>query len=163
MDLEGKEVSSGVGELWCRGACVMGGYYKDEAKTAQVMKDGWIHTGDLVRRDDQWNMFFFDRSKDMLKTGGMNVSSFEVQDAIYKNPKVLDVAVIGTPDPYWSEIVTAFVVLRKGETISEKELITFCKDMLAPYKVPKKVLFVNDLPRDSQGKILKRVLREQIK
>lgn len=162
VDQDGKEVTSGVGELWCRGASVMLGYYKDEKNTAEVMEEGWIHTGDLVRRDENWNMFFFDRSKDMLKTGGMNVSSFEVQDAIYKSPKVMDCAVIGTPDPYWSEIVTAFVVLKKGEELTEQELISFCKEQLTAYKVPKKVLFVNDLPRDSQGKILKRILREQI-
>lgn len=157
---DGAEIEEGVGELLCRGACVMVGYYKDPGKTEEVMRDGWIHTGDIVRRDKEWNMFFFDRSKDVIKTGGMNVSSFEIQDAIYKNPKVLDVAVIGLPDQYWSEIVAAFVVPKEGEDITEEEIIASCKENLTGYKVPKKVLFVKDLPRDSQGKILKRKLRE---
>lgn len=160
VDGDGNETTSGVGELCCRGACVMTGYYKNEEKTSEVMRNGWIHTGDLVRVNERGDLFFFDRIKDVIKTGGMNVSSFEVQDAIHHHPKVLEVAVIGLKDPLWSEKVTAFIVPRKEIDIDEKEIIVFCKSKLASYKVPKQVVFVEGLPRDRQGKLLKRKLRD---
>jgi len=154
------EITSGVGEMICRSPSVMLGYYKDEEKTAHTMRKGWVHTGDLARVDEKGNLFFFDRKKDVIKTGGLNVSSYEVQDMIYKHPKVAEVAVIGIQDPYWSERVTAFIVPIKGQTIEESEIIQLCKSNLAGYKVPKQVVFVEELPKDSQGKILKRELRK---
>ena len=137
----------------------MFGYYKDEEKTLNNFKNGWVHTGDLVRIDEDGNLFFFDRKKDVVKTGGLNVSSYEVQDVIYKHPKVAEVAVIGLPDQFWSEIVTAVVVPKKGEELGEGDILQLCKDSMAGYKVPKRVIFVEELPKDTQGKILKRELR----
>jgi acyl-CoA synthetase (AMP-forming)/AMP-acid ligase II len=160
IDGEGKEIRSGVGELCCRGASVMMGYFKDEAKTSETMNGGWIHTGDQVRINEDGHMFFFDRKKDVIKTGGMNVSSFEVQDAINQHPAVLEVAVIGLKDEFWSERVTAFVITQDEAEVSEEDIKLYCKSKLAPYKVPKQVVFVKDFPRDNQGKLLKRELRD---
>jgi acyl-CoA synthetase (AMP-forming)/AMP-acid ligase II len=148
------------GELVCRSPSVMLGYFKDGEKTRSTVKDGWLHTGDLVRTDADGNLFFRDRKKDMIKTGGLNVSSVEVERTIYEFPGIQEVAVVGIPDPYWSEAVTAFVVTKPGEGARETELLEFCKSRLAPFKVPKTFRFVDSLPKDSQGKILKRELRK---
>lgn len=161
IDDDENEVVSGVGELICRGPSVMLGYYKDDEKTANTVRNGWVHTGDIVRIDKDRNLFFYDRKKDVIKTGGLNVSSYEVQDEICKNPNVAEVAVIGLPDPYWIEKVTAFIVTKAGTVVKEEEILQLCKDNLAGYKVPKSVIFVNELPKDGQGKILKRVLRQK--
>lgn len=146
------------GELWCRSPSAMVGYYKDEERTAEVFADGWVHTGDIVKRDDDGNLFFYDRLKDMIKTGGMNVSSQEVERAIYAVQGVAQVAVVGVPDDYWSEAVNAFVV---GEAEPDA-IIAHCKEHLAGFKVPKAVHIVDELPRDSQGKLLKRELRKTV-
>jgi fatty-acyl-CoA synthase len=152
-----------VGELVARGPAIMRGYYKEEDKTATTFRSGWHHTGDLVRMDEEGFIYFVDRAKDIIKTGGENVSSQEVEAFLYKHPKVADAAVIGMPDPVWSEAVTAIIVPRPGETLSEKEIIDFCKQSLAAYKVPKNILFVEALPRSPSGKILKNVLRKECK
>ena len=159
VDDEGNDVEEG--ELIARSPSVMAGYYKDPEKTASVVRDGWLHTGDLVRRDDEWNLFFVDRKKDMIKTGGMNVSSVEVERAIYGFEGVLQVAVVGLPDEYWSEAVIAFVVPQPGAELDPQAIISDCKESIAGFKVPKRVEIVEDLPKDTQGKILKRELRRQ--
>jgi acyl-CoA synthetase (AMP-forming)/AMP-acid ligase II len=107
------------------------------------------------------DLFFMDRKKDLIKTGGMNVSSVEVERVLYQHPAVLEVAVVGIDDDYWSQRVTAFVVVRQGETAESEQIRAFCKDQLAGYKVPKDVKLVQSLPKDTQGKILKRELRRQ--
>ncbi|MFC0314802.1 class I adenylate-forming enzyme family protein [Gordonia phosphorivorans] len=147
------------GELLCRTPSTMLGYYKDPVKTAETVKDGWVHTGDIVRRDAEGNMFFLDRSKDMIKTGGYNVSSQEVERALQTHPGVARAAVVGLPDEYWSEAVTGFVVAAADSDISGDELRDHCKTTLAGYKVPKRILIVTELPTDPQGKLLKRELR----
>lgn len=163
VDDNGKDVQpDGVGELICRSPSTMLGYYKDPERTEAVFQDGWVHTGDLVRIDERGNLFFFDRKKDMIKTGGINVSSFEVEDILYKHPSVAEVAVVGLQDPYWSEIIVAAIVPRVGTEIQEEEIRKFCGERMAPYKVPKKVFVVPQLPRDAQGKMLKRELRKQL-
>jgi acyl-CoA synthetase (AMP-forming)/AMP-acid ligase II len=124
-----------------------------------VLRNGWLHTGDLVRIDDEGNLFFVDRRKDVIKTGGMNVSSVEVERVLYTHDDVMEVAVVGLADDYWSQAVTAFVVPRPGAEIDAAALIAFCKQTLAGYKVPKAVRQVEALPKDTQGKILKRELR----
>jgi len=154
-------VDAAEGELICRSPSVMLGYLKDPEKTAETVKGGWLHTGDLVRIDDDGNLFFFDRKKDMIKTGGMNVSSVDVERVVYQFPGVLEVAVVGAPDPYWSEAVTACVVVKPGQTIDSDKVIAFCKEHLASFKVPKAVHVIDALPKDTQGKILKRELRKQ--
>ena len=154
-------VDAAEGELICRSPSVMLGYLKDPEKTAETVKGGWLHTGDLVRIDEDGNLFFFDRKKDMIKTGGMNVSSVDVERVVYQFPGVLEVAVVGAPDPYWSEAVTACVVVKPGQTIDAEKVIAFCKEHLASFKVPKAVHVIDALPKDTQGKILKRELRKQ--
>ena len=135
------------------------GYHKNPERTAEVVRDGWLHTGDLVRIDGEGNLYFRDRQKDMIKSGGMNVSSVEVERALYAHPSVLEVAVVGVADDYWSQVVTAFVVARPGAVADPEALRAHCKEQLAPYKVPKHVHVVDALPKDTQGKILKRELR----
>jgi acyl-CoA synthetase (AMP-forming)/AMP-acid ligase II len=158
VDEEGEDAE--VGELICRSPSAMVGYYKDAQKTKEVFQDGWLHTGDLVRIDTEGNLFFFDRRKDMIKTGGMNVSSQEVERVLYSFPGLLQVAVVGVADEYWSEAVTAFVVPNEDVTIDPDEVIQHCKSEMAGYKVPKAVHVVEELPKDTQGKILKRELRK---
>ncbi|GGF98623.1 acyl-CoA synthetase [Rhodococcoides trifolii] len=157
VDPDGNEAE--IGELLCRTPSVMLGYFRDEARTAEVFRDGWVHTGDMVRLDSDGNMFFYDRMKDMIKSGGMNVSSQEVERAIHAHPDVLRAAVVGMPDPYWSEAVTAFVIPRDGVTADPESIIEHCRSALASYKAPKTVHIVSELPVDAQGKILKRELR----
>jgi fatty-acyl-CoA synthase len=161
VDHNDNEVPTGTeGELVARGPAVMLGYYKDEEKTAQTFRNGWHHTGDLVRMDEEGFVYFVDRIKDVIKTGGENVASQEVETMLFKCPGVIDAAVIGLPHEYWSEIVTAVVVPAPGQEISEESVIKFCKQNLAGYKVPKKVIIVKELPRNPSGKIIKKKLRD---
>ncbi len=158
VDPDGQDTE--LGELWCRSPSVMLGYYKDPERTAAVFDGGWVHTGDMVRTDGDGNLFFHDRIKDMIKTGGMNVSSQEVERALHTHPGVLRAAVVGLQDDYWSEAVTAFLIPRPGVTLEPDQVITFCRSQLAAYKTPKAVHVVDALPVDAQGKILKRELRQ---
>jgi acyl-CoA synthetase (AMP-forming)/AMP-acid ligase II len=135
------------------------GYYKDNARTAEVFRDGWLHTNDLVRIDADGNLFFYDRAKDVIKTGGMNVSSQEVERILYQHPAVFMAAVVGLPDEKWGEAVSAFVVAKPGAVVDPDTLIAHCREQMAAYKLPKAVHLVEALPRDTQGKILKRELR----
>lgn len=157
VDADGNDAESG--ELLCRTPSVMSGYYKDPEKTAVVLEGGWVHTGDIVRRDAEGNLFFLDRNKDMIKTGGYNVSSQEVERALQSHPGVARAAVVGLPHEYWSEVVTGFVIAVEGSDVAEAELQEHCKSMIAGYKVPKEIIIVDELPVDPQGKLLKRELR----
>lgn len=148
-----------AGEAWCRSPSVMLGYYKDPEKTAETFAHGWLHTGDIMRRDADGNLYFLDRRKDIIKSGGYNVSSQEVEKVIYGHPDIAQVAVVGLPHEYWSEAVTAFVVPRPGHGLTEEALVAFCQERLVNYKVPKAVRLIDALPVDGQGKILKRELR----
>ena len=157
VDENGRDTE--VGELICRSPAIMDGYYKAPDLTAEVIRDGWLYTGDIVRIDDDSNIFFYDRRKDMIKTGGMNVSSLEVESIIRKHPGVREVAVVGMPDPEWSEAVTAFVVLEAGTDLDEDSILDTCRTHLAPYKIPKHIRAIAELPHDRQGKVVKRELR----
>ncbi|MGV0833986.1 class I adenylate-forming enzyme family protein [Mycolicibacterium thermoresistibile] len=157
VDADGNDAE--VGELICRSPSVMLGYLDDPERTAETLRGGWLRTGDMVRIDADGNLFFQDRLKDMIKSGGMNISSQEVERVAHSHPAVLRAAVVGMPDEYWSEAVTAFVVPKDGQSVTSDELIAHCKETLAPYKVPKAVHIVDDLPVDPQGKVLKRELR----
>ena len=148
-----------LGELICRSPSVMLGYHRDPERTAAVLGSGWLHTGDIVRADAEGNLFFHDRRTDVIKTGGMNVSSQEVERVLHAHPEVLRAAVVGRPDPYWSEAVTAFVIPRPGAEPDPDAVVAFCRERLAGFKVPKAVHLVTELPVDAQGKILKRELR----
>ena len=126
-----------MGELICRGPNVMKGYYKDQKATREVLKKGWLHTGDLARMDEEGFVYIVDRKKDLIVSGGENIYPREIEELLYHHPKIQDVAVIGVPDRLWGESVKAIVVLKKGETMEEKEVIEYCKNHLASYKKPK--------------------------
>ncbi|MCX7982044.1 MAG: acyl-CoA synthetase [Syntrophales bacterium] len=164
MGDDGKFVPVGeVGEIVHRSGHVMTGYLKDPEKTEEAFAFGWFHSGDLGRFDEDGYLYVVDRKKDMIKTGGENVASREVEEVIYQHPAVAEVAVIGLPDPKWIEMVTAVVVLKTGMNIMEKELIEFCRERLAGFKCPKKIIFLDQLPKNPSGKILKRELKETLR
>ena len=157
-----KEVAPGTtGELVIRGPGVMKGYWKKEKLTDTTLAGGWLHTGDLGSMDDKGNIYYVDRKKDMIKTGGENVSSQEVEGVLTKHPKVMQAAVIGVPDAKWIEAVSAFIVPKPGMDITEDEIVAFCKDKMAGFKVPKHIVIRQSLPTSATGKILKRVIRDE--
>ncbi len=160
VDPDGREVPRGeVGEVVVRGDNVMLGYWNRPAETAVAVSDGWMHTGDGGRMDDNGYVFIVDRIKDMIITGGENVYSAEVENALAKHPAVAAVAVIGLPDPDWGERVHAVVVLLPGQKATEEQLRAHCKTLIAGYKSPRSVDFVDSMPMSGAGKILKRELR----
>jgi acyl-CoA synthetase (AMP-forming)/AMP-acid ligase II len=150
-----------VGELTVKGDSVMKGYWKRPEATADVLKNGRLHTGDLATVDEDGFIYIVDRKKDMIISGGLNIYPREVEDVLFAHPGVLEAAVIGVPDPEWGESVKALVVLKPGATCTEEELISHCKENLASYKKPRSVEFVDTLPRNPSGKVLKRTLREK--
>ena len=158
IDEEGEPAE--VGELLCRGPAVMSGYYKDEDQTAATIVDGWLKTGDIVGIDEDSNIFFFDRKKDVIKTGGMNVSSLEVENVLKSHPDVQDAAVVGISDEYWAEAVTAFVVPVSPDVFDREGVLDMCRKEMTAYKVPKSIVVLDELPTDGQGKVVKRKLRE---
>lgn len=164
-DLLGNPISNpGLpGEICGRGPHAMIMYFKDPEKTEEAMKGGWFHSGDVGVMDADRYISVVDRKKDMIKTGGENVSTREVEEAIYLDKRVEEVAVVGVSHPKWVEAVTALVVPRKGEHIEEKDLLDLCKEHLAPFKVPKKIIFLDALPKTPTGKILKREMRTTYK
>jgi len=147
------------GEICVRGDLVMPGYWNDPGASANTLKGGWLHTGDVGYLDEEDYLFITDRKKDMIISGGANIYPREVEEVIANHTAVAEVAVIGVPDEEWGESVKAFVVLRAGKTAEADEIIEFCKDHIASYKKPKFVEFVADLPKNPTGKILKRELR----
>jgi acyl-CoA synthetase (AMP-forming)/AMP-acid ligase II len=163
VDEEDRDVApGGIGELLVRGPNVFAGYYKMEDATAEVLRGGWLHTGDLVRRDGDGCLFFVERRKDMIKSGGENVYALEVEMALVKsNPELADVAVIGVPDAKWGERVVAYVVLKPGVCLSEEQVLVRSRPNLAGYKLPKNIYFVEEMPRSSSGKVKKFILRER--
>ncbi|WP_268744917.1 AMP-binding protein [Candidatus Acidianus copahuensis] len=151
-----------IGEIVIRGPQIMVGYYKNSEATEKAFMYDWFHSGDMGIRDDESYLQFIDRKKDMIKSGGENVSALEVEEIIYKHPAVKEVAVVGLPDPKWIEVVTAVVVLKdefKGKVV-EEDIIKFCKQYLSSFKVPKRVIFLNTLPKNPTGKIMKNELKK---
>lgn len=160
VDDDDNEVPRGeVGEIVHRTAHAMLGYLHDEEKTAEAFRNGWFHSGDLGVMDEEGYITVVDRKKDMIKTGGINVSSREVEEFIYTLPGVSEVAVIGLADPYWIEAVTAIVVAKAGVTLDENDMLSKCKAQLSTFKAPKRIIITDNLPRNPSGKILKRELR----
>ncbi|TAI64401.1 acyl-CoA synthetase [Bradyrhizobium sp. Leo170] len=150
-----------IGEVMFRGNIVMKGYLKNEKATREAFAGGWFHTGDLGVLDQHGYVIIKDRSKDIIISGGENVSSVEVEDILYKHPAVLFAAVVAKPDPKWGEVPCAFVELKEGATATEAEIIAFCRDQMSGFKTPKAVVF-GPIPKTSTGKIQKFMLRDQV-
>ncbi len=161
VDENGNEVPDGErGEVVYRSPQLCSGYWNKPEATEEAFRGGWFHSGDLVIRDSEGFLEVVDRIKDVINTGGVLVASREVEDAIYEDERVAEVAVIGTPDPKWIEAVTAVIVLKDGAEATETEIIDGTRTHLAPFKVPKRIVFVDELPRNQSGKLLKRELRQ---
>ncbi len=150
-----------TGEILMKGPTVAKGYYEDEKRTKTTFVNGWVRTGDLARKDEDGFVYFVDRKKDVIRTGGENVASVEVEREILTHKSIAEAAVVGLPHPYWLEAVTAFVSPKKEHVIDGEEIIGYLKSRLANYKVPKKVIVVEGLPHNASGKILKKELREK--
>jgi acyl-CoA synthetase (AMP-forming)/AMP-acid ligase II len=159
-DEKGHPVAAGQrGEIVLRGPKVFKGYWRDAEATLRAFAGGWFHTGDIGVLDDDGYLFIVDRLKDMIVSGGENIAGSEVERVLYENDAVLEAAVVGRPDERWGEVPVAFVVLRTGHSATAEELIAHCAGQLAKYKVPKDVTFLDALPRNPSGKVLKRDLR----
>ncbi len=152
-------VPGAIGEIVHRSPHLLQGYYEDPGRTATAFEGEWFHSGDLATVDDEGYITVVDRKKDMIKTGGENVASREVEETIYGVESVSEVAVVGVPHPYWIEAVVAVVVRRADQTLTEAEVIAHCQAHLAGFKVPKRVVFLDALPKNPSGKVLKRELR----
>jgi fatty-acyl-CoA synthase len=164
VDAHGKDVphdGTTVGEIVARGDGVMMGYWKQPQASAEVLRDGWLHTGDLATIDEHGYLLIVDRKKDIIVSGGENISSLEVEKALSAHPDVYEVAVIPVPDAKWGETPKAVVVLKPGATATAQQLLDFCASRIAHYKCPKSVEFLPALPKTGTGKILKRELREK--
>jgi acyl-CoA synthetase (AMP-forming)/AMP-acid ligase II len=162
VDTKGNEVGVGdPGELLVKGPSVIGGYYKRDDETKETFIDGWLHTGDIVSKDKDGFLYFVDRRKDMIKTGGENVFAKEVEDAILTHPKVQEVAVFGLPDEKWGEKIHAAVVLHPEKDATEDELLAYAKEKLPGYKRPKVIYFLDALPRNPSGKVLKYQMKDE--
>ncbi|MED1785089.1 long-chain-fatty-acid--CoA ligase [Brevibacillus fortis] len=163
VNADGQSTKPGeVGEFIVKGPTVMKEYYNNPQATAETICDGWLYTGDLAVRDEENYVKLVDRKKDMIISGGENVYSVDVENVLGMHPSIAEVAVIGTPDPTWGELVTAVVVAKAGEIVNEQAIIDYAKQHVAGYKVPRKVIFVESLPRNASGKLLKYQLREKI-
>jgi long-chain acyl-CoA synthetase len=162
LDEQGDDVEDGdPGEIAVRGPNVFQGYWHDDEATAEAVRDGWFHTGDVAYEDEEGYLFLVDRKKDLIIVSGFNVYPREVEDALYRHPKVAEAAVVGVPHPYTGEAVKAVVVLKPGQSATEEEIIEFCKRSIARFKCPQVVEFVDKLPHTDTGKILRRRLREE--
>jgi len=149
------------GELIIQGPQVMKGYWNKPEETAQTLRDGWLYTGDIASIDEEGYFKIVDRKKDMIIAGGFNIYPRDVEEVLYEHPKVQEAVCVGIPDPYRGETVKVYLILKQGETASEEEIIEFCKERLAKFKVPRQVEFRSELPKTMVGKILRRSLREE--
>lgn len=160
---DGEEVAwngKELGEIVTRGNVVMAGYYKDPEKTAEAIRDGWFHTGDLAVTHPDGFIEIQDRIKDMIISGGENISSTEIEGVLYKHPAIAEVAVIAVPDEKWGEVPKAIIVLHIGSEVTEQEILDYTRENMSRFKVPKSVDFVEALPKTATGKLQKFQLRE---
>jgi acyl-CoA synthetase (AMP-forming)/AMP-acid ligase II len=159
-DDAGRSLPAGeAGEIVLRGPKVFKGYWRDAEATNRAFVGGWFHTGDIGIRDEDGYVFIVDRLKDMILSGGENIAGSEVERVLYEHAAVLEAAVIGRPDEKWGEVPVAFVALRPGTSATAAELVEHCRGSLAKFKVPTAVTFIEALPRNPSGKVLKRELR----
>lgn len=163
IDETGKTLPPGeVGEIVAKGPRVMSGYWKDKDKTEKTIdKDGWVHTGDMGYMDEEGYFFLAGRATDIIIRAGENISPEEIEAVLHSHPKVDEAAVIGIPDEEWGELPMAVVVVKKGQVATPEELMEYCRANLASFKRPRSVVFIDELPRNPMGKVLKRVLREE--
>ena len=162
MDKKRREVAPGeIGEIIIRGEHMMKGYWNNKKETAKILKNGWLHTGDLATVDDEGFIYIMDRKKDMIISGGFNIYPKEIENLIYSHPDVKEVAVIGVPDDEWGESVKAFIVSHEGRTIDKEEITDLCRNRLAGYKKPKYIDIIKSLPKNAVGKIMKDILRKK--
>lgn len=162
VDIESgeKEMPPGeAGEILIKGPQVMAGYYKNPEETAQTLREGWLYTGDIGFFDEDGHLLVVDRKKDLIIAGGFNVYPNEVDDILFMYPKIQEACTVGVPDEYRGETVVAYVVPRAGEELTEEEIITYCRENLAAYKIPRKIVFIEELPKSTIGKILRREMR----
>jgi len=163
VDENGADTPPGQpGEIIVKGDQVLSGYWKNPEATAAAFTDGWFHTGDVGRWDEDGYLYIVDRKKDMILTGGENVYPREVEEVLFTHPAVVEAAVIGAPDVHWGEKVVAVVCRRGGDSVTSAELIEFCRGQIAGYKRPRHVVFMDTLPKNASGKVLKRELRDLI-
>lgn len=161
FDGDGRELSDGsVGEIVVRGPTVMSGYWNNPSATAETLRDGWLHTGDLGFKDKDGFFFIAGRKKEMIIRGGENIYPKEIEEALYRHPAVLEAAVVGLPHKRWGEEVAAFLVLKEGAVVSENDVLTLLKNQLADYKIPRLIQFVPTLPKTATGKIQKLRLKD---
>jgi len=149
------------GEIIMKGPLIMQGYWNNPKETAGQLKNGWLLTGDIAIQDEDGYFFIVDRKKDMIIAGGFNIYPREIDEVLFQHPKVQEAISIGVSDPYRGETVKAFVVLKPGQTATAEEMISFCKEKLTAYKVPKMVEFRESLPKSAVGKVLRKVLRAE--
>ncbi len=148
------------GEILLKGPQLTQGYYKKPEETANAIRNGWFHTGDIGYMDDEGYLYIVDRKKDMIIAGGYNIYPREIDEVLYAHPKIQEACAVGLPDPYRGETVKAFIVRKAGEGLTEEEVMAYCKEKLAAYKVPKMVEFMDELPKSAIGKVLRRSLKE---
>jgi acyl-CoA synthetase (AMP-forming)/AMP-acid ligase II len=162
-DEQGRSLPAGQrGEIVMRGPKIFKGYWRDPDSTAAAFAGGWFHSGDIGVRDDDGYLYIVDRFKDMIVSGGENIASSEVERVLYEHDSVLEAAVVGRPDGRWGEVPVAFVVLHQDKTVTAEVLLAHCHSQLARYKVPKEIAFLDALPRNPSGKVLKRDLRGRV-
>jgi long-chain acyl-CoA synthetase len=162
VDEEGRDVAPGApGEIICRGENLTIGYWRNPAATAEALRGGWFHTGDIATVDEDGYYRIVDRKKDMINTGGFKVWPREIEEVLFRHPAVRDAAVVAMPDAYWGERPMAYIALKEGQTATQDELIAYCKEHLATFKAPCLIKFRDDLPKLPTGKVLRRVLRDE--
>ncbi|HWO75258.1 MAG TPA: long-chain fatty acid--CoA ligase [Bacillus sp. (in: firmicutes)] len=163
VDEDGNDVPTGeVGEIVVKGPQNMKGYLKNEAETYKTLKNGWLYSGDLGRFDEQGLLYIVDRKKDMIIRGGENVYPVEIEEVLYQIPEVLEAAVVGIPHEVYGEVPKAFIVLKEGNSLTAEDVAEFCRTKLAKYKLPAEVSFIEALPRNASGKVLKNQLRAHV-
>jgi len=140
----------------------MKGYWRNEQATAEAIRDGWLRTGDLGHLDEDGFLYLTDRSKDVIISGGTNIYPREVEEVLLRHPAVFEVAVVGEPEPEWGEQVVAFVVIKPGQTVGPDALEAWCRQEIASFKKPKRYIFIDELPKNSYGKVVKTELRKRL-
>lgn len=162
VDKTGREIGPGeVGEIVVKGPTLMSGYWNRPDLTAETIRDGWLYTGDLAKKDEEGYFYIVDREKDMFISGGENVYPAEIEKVLFNHPKIFDVGVVGVPDGKWGEVGKAYIVLRPDETLTEEDVFTFLQGKLGKYKIPKYIEFIDRLPKTASGKIQKFMLKER--